>query len=181
MSDQVQFTYHLHPPGKATGSLLVGNKNTSFEITNICNPLYDLLKGLVSMVVEPRHLWDEDNTIWVDWFNETSCIKWILNTTDGKDLKIRIISTKDIFDESNAEVILESGCDFMEFCQAIISELDRFIKELGLLNYEQIWKKDEFPITYHLILKKYLIEHKLWKSIDNKTDNLYDEISILEA
>ncbi|WP_066633703.1 hypothetical protein [Labilibacter marinus] len=181
MSNQVQFSYQIQPPGIASGKLTVLNKHVDFQITNISNPIYDLLKGLVNMIVEPKHLWDEENICWVDWFSETSCVKWILSTTDGKNINIKIVTSPDIFDDSNAEVSLENHCGFMDFCYGIVAELDRFIKELGLLNYEQTWRKDEFPLTYFLILKKYLIEHELWKESKVKPGNLIDEIDILNA
>ena len=182
MSDQVQFTYHIQPPGKASGKLTVSNKRVSFEITNISNPLLDLLKGLVNMIVEPNHLWEEENICWIDWFRDDSCTKWVLSTNNGTDLNIKVLGSDDIFDDSNVEVKLDATCDFMQFCKAIISELDTFLKEIGLLNYEQIWRKDEFPLTYFLILKKYLIEHGIWRpdNSDN-TGNLSDEINLLEA
>lgn len=179
MNNQVQFSYQIKPPGIASGKLTVLSKHVDFEITNISNPIYDLLKGLVNMIVEPKHLWDEENICWIDWFNETSCVKWVLSTTDGKNLNIKVISSPDIFDDSNAEVSLEGHCGFMDFCHGIILELDRFIKEIGLLNYEQIWRKDEFPLTYLLILKKYLIEHELWENSKTDPGNLLDELDIL--
>ncbi len=181
MSNQVNFTYHIEPPGKASVELNVLQKSIAFELTNISNPLHDLLKGLVTMIVEPKHLWDEENICWINWFCDVSCMKWVLHTIDGKELLFKILVSEDLFDESTAKVVFEIKCDFMEFCEAIISELDTFIKNLGLLNYEQIWKNDEFPITYFLILKKYLIEHGLWKPNKNISNNLFDEINILEA
>ena len=181
MSDQVQFTYRIQPPGIASGKLSMLNKHVDFEITNISNPLFDLLKGLVNMIVEPKHLWEEENVCWVDWFSDKSCIKWVLSTMDGKTIGIKVISSPDIFDDSNSEVSLETQCDFMAFCLAIVTELDGLIKEIGLLNYEQIWRKDEFPLTYFLILKKYLIEHGLWKNKKNELGNLLDELNLLEA
>ncbi len=181
MGDQVQFIYHIQPPGIGTGKLVIYDKSITFDISNISNPLYDLLKGLVVMVHEPRHLWDEENVCWIDWFHDTSCYKWVLSTLDGKKLSIKVTASDDIFDDSSAKTILESSCDFMVFCNAIVKELDIFIKELGLLNYQQIWQKDEFPLTYFLILKKYLIENGLWSPGKIDDSNLDEEINILNA
>ncbi len=182
MSKQVQFIYQITPPGIASGNLVVFDKDIAFEITNVSNPLFELLKGLVGMVYEPNHLWDEENVCWVDWYCEHCHMRWILSTLDGKQIHIKVTVSKDMFDESAAETKLEASCDFFEFVEAIISELDRFIKDVGLLNYEQIWQKDEFPLTYFLILKKYLIEHGLWSTATDINDsNLFDEINLLQA
>ncbi len=181
MNKEVQFAYQISTPGVATGELCVHEHKIQFTVTNISNPLYDLLKGMVSLIYEPSHLWDEENICWIDWYNEESGYKWILETPDGNNLNIKLNLLKDLFDDSTAEVALNTHCNFINFYQAIISTLDKFIKKTGLLNYEQLWQKDEFPITYFLILKKHLIEHGLWHTAKNNDSNLSDEMNILLA
>ena len=181
MSKQVQFVYQIKKPGVAQGKLAIHDTIVPFEVTNVSNPLYDLLKGLVGMIYEPSHLWDEENICCIDWYCDNNALKWILNTPDGKNINIKLLALEDIFDESSAKVVLESTCKFTELYQAIIHELDRFIKEVGLLNYEQLWQKDEFPLTYFLILKKHLIEHGRWNASETESINLFDEMNILQA
>jgi len=143
--------------------------------------LLDLLKGLASMIFEPSHLWDEENMCWIDWYCDQSGIKWVLSTEDGHSLKVKIIRYADIFDESTAKVAIDSQVNFVEFYSLIIRELDGFIKKTGLLNYEQKWQKDEFPLTYFLLLKKYLIERGQWIPTNEKLGTLSDEIDFLLA
>ncbi|TLX77615.1 hypothetical protein E9993_02935 [Labilibacter sediminis] len=181
MNKQVQFVYQIKKAGVAHGKLVIHDSTVPFEVTNVSNPLYDLLKGLVGLIYEPSHLWDEENICWIDWYCDQKALKWILRTPDGKNINIKILQLEDIFDESTAKVVLESTCKFTEFYQAIIFELDHFIKEIGLLNYEQLWQKDEFPLTYFLILKKHLIEHGRWDASDTEGTNLFDEINLLQA
>lgn len=183
MQKKVQFTYQINSPGTATGEIMVYNSKVTFEINNVCNPLYDLLKGMVSLIYEPAHLWDEENICWVDWYSHQCGYKWTLSTLDGNTLHIRLSYLNDVFDDSTAQMIIDTQCNFHSFYQAIIKELDRFIKEIGLLNYEQLWQKDEFPLTYFLILKKHLIELGLWSANNNQNDstNLLDELDLLQA
>ncbi len=181
MNKAVQFIYQINKPGTASGELIVHDKKASFEITNVSNPLYDLLKGMVSLIFEPAHLWGEDNICLIDWYSDQSSLKWILSTSDGKELNIKIYYLDDIFDESSSKTLLNTKCEFQLFYKTIIQELDHFIKKIGLLNYEQLWQKDEFPLTYFLILKKHLMEHGQWNTFEIEESNFLDELDMLQA
>jgi hypothetical protein len=61
----------------------------------------------------------------------------------------------------------------------MVTALDTFIKKIGLLNYAQVWQKDEFPLTYFLILKKYLILWKIWKASKEESDVLESEFMMV--
>ncbi|MCA1745030.1 MAG: hypothetical protein LC643_04880, partial [Bacteroidales bacterium] len=65
------------------------------------------------------------------------------------------------------------------FYLTIIKELDEMIKRLGLLNYAQMWQNDEFPLTYFLLLKKYLIEWKRWSPSLEESDVLESEFMMV--
>jgi len=181
MNKPINFIYHIREKGTASGKLKIHNKTVPFEVTNVSNPLYDLLKGLVNMIYEPSHLWDAENICLIDWYCANHGIKWILNTPDGKNIHIKILVVDDIFDEASAKTVLDTKCNAITLYEAIIQELDSFIKEVGLLNYEQLWQKDEFPLTYFLILKKHLIELGHWKTNKIEDSNLLDELDLLQA
>ncbi len=181
MQKEVHFTYNIASKGLALGELTIRNHTVPFEITNVSNPLFDLLKGMVSLINEPSHLWDEENICWIDWYNDSSGYKWILSTPDGKNLHIKLDFLEDIFNESEANTVINTICNFQHFYQEIIQELDRLIKDIGLLNYEQLWQKDEFPLTYFLILKKHLMEQGKWDSKIPDTTNFLDELNLLQA
>ncbi len=85
MQKEVLFKYNIVSKGLAQGELTIRNHMVPFEVTNVSNPLFDLLKGMVSLIAEPSHLWDEENICWIDWYNETSGYKLIISTTDGKN------------------------------------------------------------------------------------------------
>ncbi len=180
MQKEVQFKYNIVSQGLAQGELTIRGHKVPFEVTNVSNPLFDLLKGMVSLISEPSHLWDEENICWIDWYHETSGYKLIISTTDGKNLHIKLDYLEDIFNETEANTLINSICNFHHFYQEVIQELDRLIKSMGLLNYEQLWQKDEFPLTYFLILKKHLIENEKWDASIPETTNFLDELNLLQ-
>ncbi len=181
MQKEVQFKYNIISQGLAQGELTIRNHSVPFEITNISNPLFDLLKGMVSLINEPSHLWDEQNICWIDWYNDSSGYKWVLSTLDGKSLHIRLDYLEDIFNEADANTVINSVCNFHHFYQEVVQEFDRLIKNMGLLNYEQLWQKDAFPLTYFLILKKHLIELGKWETNLPETTNFSEELDILQS
>lgn len=181
MKGLFDFTYELVAGGKATGNISFGEQSVPFTVNNSSNPLFDLLKGMSSLIFEPSHIWGEDNISWIDWYEEVGALKWILSTEDGVNILVKIVKYDDIFDESSANLIIDMQYDMQDFFYAIINKLDIFIKKVGLLNYEQQWQKDEFPLTYFLLLKKYLIEKGNWIPTNEKLGTLSDEIDFLLA
>ncbi len=181
MSIPFDFTYELITGGKAAGRIEFQEHVVEFEVVNSGNPLYDLLKGMSSLIFEPSHIWGEDNISWVDWYEEVGCLRWVLSTEDGLNIQVKLIKYEDVFDESTGSVVAEGLLDMQDFYYAIIHKLDKFIKRMGLLNYEQQWQKDEFPLTYFLLLKKYLIEKGSWIPTNEKVGILSDELDFLIA
>lgn len=181
LSSFFDFTYEIMPGGKATGIISYGTNAVPFTVNNSGNPLFDLLKGMSSLIFEPSHIWGEDNISWIDWYEEVGGLKWILSTDDGLNIFVKLVKYEDIFDESSAKLEIDMQYDMQDFFYAIVNKLDIFIKKTGLLNYEQQWQKDEFPLTYFLLLKKYLIEKGSWIPTNEKLGTLSDEIDFLLA
>ncbi|NPA35776.1 MAG: hypothetical protein GXO47_02895 [Chlorobi bacterium] len=179
MTNPVIFKYKLTGPGVAEGMLGIGDQSVSYLITNTGNPLADLLRGMVSLVFDPSHLWDEDNVHQIEWYGDEKSYKWILSTHDGDIINIKVTEYTDFFDDSTGTLRINQFCKLNEFYPAIIIELDNFLKNTGLLNYEQKWQKDEFPLTYFLILKKILLEKGLWNGDKTRKGTLDEEIDIL--
>nr|WP_321407587.1 hypothetical protein [uncultured Carboxylicivirga sp.] len=175
------FTYELGTGGKASGKVIFNEREITFEVTNSGNPLFELLKGMAKLIFEPSHIWGEDNISWVDWYDETGFLRWVIGTEDGINVTIKLIQYEDLFDESTGTLVGEGSMNMPDFYYAIIHKLDKFIKRLGLLNYEQKWQKDEFPLTYFLLLKKYLIEKGCWIPTNEKVGSLNDELDFLLA
>lgn len=179
MENPVKFSYQLINPGSAKGSLSLHDSSIDFELSNSSNPLYDLLSGLLNMILTPSHIWDEVNQTWIEWMNDEYVIRIILSTVDGEHLHVTACKLNDIFDDTEAEILISGECLMIHFILAIVRELDLFIKNTGLLNYSQQWQKDEFPLTSLLFLKKHLIDRGLWIPHQEINHNLSSEIDLL--
>lgn len=181
MKHSFLFTYQINKTGKASGIVGNSDRQIPFEVTSDSNPLLDLLKGMANLIYEPSHLWGEDNICWVDWYCSEGGLRWVLSTDDGHQLRVKIIQQSDIFDDATKSVAFDESFELLSFYYIIISKLDILIKQIGLLNYEQKWQKDEFPLTYFLLLKKHLLDRGHWIPINQKAEVLSDEIDFLLA
>lgn len=175
------FRYELLSKGKACGEFIYDESKVEFTVDNSTNPLSELLKGMINLIFEPSHIWGEENCSTIDWYTESGCLRWKISTENGNGLEFSLIHYTDMFDESTGDVLIESSSLMTDFYFAIVHELDIFIKRVGLLNYEQQWQGDEFPLTYFLVLKKLLIEKGSWIPSVEKVGSLSDEIDFLMA
>jgi hypothetical protein len=179
MKKQVGFHYKLQGTGKAVAQLSLWDKHVDFELTNASNPLTDLLNGIGSLILEPSHMWGEDNSAWIEWYGDTAAWRWLITTTDGNHLHITLTHTPDLFDDATSQTVLEGECTLDQLLLAVVAELDGFIKTTGLLNYVQQWQKEEFPISALLFLKKQLIDKNLWQPNHQTGDTLRLEMDLL--
>lgn len=175
------FSFVLEKSGQALVQFSADDQFVKIQLTNVSNPLNDLLKGMASLIFEPSHLWGEENLAHIDWYCDDTSYKWIISTEDGASLNIKIQKTGDFFDDADTVTLLEHTCNFLDFYLAVVRELDFFIKQTGLLNYEQKWQKDEFPITYLLLMKKFLIDKGYWIPNSRNNGTLSDELILLLA
>ncbi|MGQ1945938.1 hypothetical protein ACT3CD_02395 [Geofilum sp. OHC36d9] len=169
MTSKLKFKYDLVGTGKAKGLFVIEDTTLSFNTINVCDPLGDLLQAMVSIIQEPSHLWDEENSAVVEWYCDEFILVLDLSSPDGNTIHLNLTQTAVPFGEEMPLRKISGDFELKDFYLTIISELDRLIKQKGLLNYVQLWQKNEFPLTYFLILKKYLINWKIWKPdvIDN--------------
>lgn len=176
------FTYMLVEPGLASASLTVGDDMfADFSLPNVCNPLGDLLTGLVNMVQCPKHLWGEQNLEHIVWYGDDEQYVWEIEMLDANHISVKITQINDFFGEEGVE-LLSFESQFDELVLPIIKSLDSLIKQIGLLNYQQQWQKDEFPLTMFLFLKKYLIDNGKWnRRAPQGKDVLNDEILMMLA
>lgn len=182
MNIKPQFRYDLKQPGEAMAYFTYAGKEMAFELSNVCNPLGDMLNGLVTLITRPSHLWGEENSCFIEWYgNGDECYTWILTMVDENLLNVKVTRSAGFMDDEITQ-LLDVSLQFSEFVLAIVSELDTFVKRVGLLNYSQQWQKNEFPITYFLFLKKHLIDAGKWRqSSRQQCDVLSDELLLLLA
>jgi hypothetical protein len=179
MKNPVRFNYRLNGTGKAAGSFSLRDNSIEFQLSNVSNPLSDLLNGISGLILEPSHIWGDDNVAWVEWYNSESSLRWMLSTTDGVHLNIMMTETPDIFDDTKSKLVMDGECTIDHFIEAVVIALDQLLKSTGLLNYIQVWQKDEFPVTTFLFLKKHLIDKGLWQPMLVDADTLKQETELL--
>ena len=156
-----KFSFSLCQPGVALATYVTDDIETEFELTNVCNPLADMLVAVASLLTNPAHLWDGSNTAAFTWYSEKESYDWTLTALHDGTLRIRVTQSSQLFGDDEVEVV-NGECGIDEFVSCVTHELDGFIKGMGLLNYHQMWQTGEFPLTYFLILKKHLIDNGLW-------------------
>jgi hypothetical protein len=179
MTDEFKFKIKLSEPGRVKGYFELGKENLPFEATNASNPVCDLLKAMVSLVQEPAHLWGEINATAVEWYCDEYIFVLEFSSIDGKSLQLSITRNSAPFGEQVPTKRISGSIELELFYLTIIKELDEMIKRMGLLNYAQIWQNDEFPLTYFLLLKKYLIEWKRWSPSLEESDVLESEFMMV--
>lgn len=181
MESKLIFQYTLKEMERGQGFFDDGSLRIDFETTNDSNPLSDLLKAMISIVQTPSHLWDEENSAVIEWYCESYILLIDISSADGKMLNINITKTAGPFGEEIETQSINEEILLTDFYLIIIKELDQLIKAKGLLNYIQMWKQDEFPLTYFLTLKKYLINWKIWIPDTVDSDILESEFMMILA
>lgn len=180
-TDSPIFSFALGVPGTAQAKFSCGGSEIEFQLDNVCNPLGDLLHGMVSLITTPSQLWGEENSCHVVWYSGTDSYNWFLSVDSNQDVSLRITKSLGFFEDDEVEMLLYV-CPYVELVQCVVGELDSFVKKVGLLNYAQQWQKDEFPITYFLFLKKHLIDNNRWdQEVGKQCDILSDELLLLLA
>ncbi|MBP5419862.1 MAG: hypothetical protein J6Y72_08655 [Bacteroidales bacterium] len=179
----IRFVFDIKEEGVALAKFLIGDaddEEEEFELTNICDPISDLLRGLVTLI--NKHKTgdvEEDNKYVVTWYNDNECFNWDLSLNSDNYLAVRITESNSFFGDEVFEAV-NTSCPINDFLIAIVSELDSFIKRVGLLKYLELWGNNEFPLTYLLFLKEYLIRQGAWQ-IDNSSvsEELSKECNLL--
>lgn len=157
----LEFSYTLCEPGKATATFSSCGETTEFDLSNVCNPLGDLLGALDALVANPTHLWGETNAAAFVWYCENESYNWQLTLGQGDRLTLRVTETCEFFGDDEVEII-SGDCPLRDFLAVVVATLDTLVKKVGLLNYHQQWQTDEFPLTSFLFLKKWLIDNGVW-------------------
>lgn len=173
------FHFALGDPGTATATYTVDGIESEFQLTNVCNPLGDMLGAIAQLLTSPSQLWEGSNTAAFIWYAEQESYNWTLTVDNEENLSIRVTQTCDFFGDDPVELV-NTRCHVSDFVSCLVSELDSFIKAIGLLNYQQQWQTAEFPLTYFLILKRHLMERGLWTPDETAESlNLSAEMAML--
>ncbi len=181
MKPTFSFSYKLIEIGRSKGQFNINDEVMEFETTHASNPLSDLLQAMVSIIQAPSHLWDEKNNAMVEWYCDKHLLLIDISSPEGKTIHLNLTRTAGPFGEEVPTKKFSCVLPLEDFYLIIIQELDQLIKKKGLLNYAQMWQKNEFPLTFFLILKKYLINWKVWKPDVVDSDILESEFMMILA
>lgn len=197
--DEIIFKYNLEGAGWANAYLKIGDKQITFDrISYLCYPITDLLSGLYSLIDE----WDiidehgekveisNDSSVF-EWEDEPGGYEWKLARSGKNEMRIVI---KSIYGDAPAfpkygEIVLDKIVDFNIFTTVVIREIDRIVKDFGILGFRANWLNNndgngQFPLSSFLRLKYYLLYDKvLCLQTEGKTENwsLKEELELLNA
>lgn len=174
------FTYNLTGTGWASGQLEIDKQQLAFEVSYLCNPIADLLEGLVEITPGyAAQYFDEDrasNEFTFTWQGEPWGYKWVLKFHSFDNLQIQIISIVDTFKEDEGQICINVTCNYFDFVNTIINELTLLIKKHGLVGYHETWAgKEDFPITNFLKLKHFVKTQKVLEMPTLETSNPDDK------
>lgn len=71
--------------------------------------------------------------------------------------------------------VLKAKCNFNEFILCVVKELDRVIKQRGILGYRQEWQNYTFPVDGFLALKYACLYNKPFEITKSQSGTSLDE------
>jgi hypothetical protein len=181
------FTYKLTGKGWAAGKLEIDKQLLEFEVSYLCDPLADLLEGLVE--ITPGYATTNfnedvsDNEMTFIWQGEPWGYKWLLKFNSFDSLVIQVITISDIYDEADeGQICINSTCNYFDFVSTVIEELTLLLKKHGLVGYHETWAgKADFPISNFLKLKHFIKTKKALEIMSVETLNPEDKYNRTEV
>lgn len=157
----LKFSYDYIKSGNATCVLEIGKDKFEFYPTFHSDSLGDFVSYLASVHPLCKLSWKEGAFHKINggitWETGPYLLRWEFKR-DFKDLEIKITEWQNPMidrkgDSKLIRKVLETKCNFDEFVLCVVKELDRVIKQRGILGYRQEWQGYTFPIDGFLALK----------------------------
>lgn len=157
----MKFSYEDIRSGNATCILEINNQKYEFNPTFHSDALGDFVSYLASVHPLCKLSWKEGafhkNNGGIEWHNGPFLLRWEFKR-DFEDLEITITESQNpnIDRRMNTNLprkVLKTKCNFDEFVICVVKELDRVIKQRGILGYRQEWQMYTFPVDGFLVLK----------------------------
>lgn len=195
----IVFKYKLDGAGWSNAYLKIGDAGVVFNrISYLGYPVTDLLSALHSIIEEDDMVTEKGESVKIrddafvfTWDDEPGGYEWQIDRKSKNKMHVVI---KSIYEDVSSlpkygEIVLNKVVDFRVFTTVIVREIDRIVKEFGLLGFRANWINDnggfmQFPLSSFLRLKYYLLYNKvLWIQLEGKTENwsLKEEIDLLDA
>jgi hypothetical protein len=157
----LNFSYIDIRSGNATCIFEINNKKFEFYPSFHSDALGDLVTYLASVHPLCKLSWKEGTfhkiNEGIHWNTGPFLLCWEFKR-NFEDLEITITEKQDLMAEpkKNSNLprqILKTKCNFDEFVLCVVKELDRVIKQRGILGYRQEWQNYTFPVDGFLALK----------------------------
>jgi hypothetical protein len=184
----LKFSYVDIRSGSATCNFEINNKKFEFYPSFHSDALGDFVSYLASVHPLCKLSWKEGafNKIngGINWHIGPLLLCWEFKR-DYEDLEITITEKQNFIVERNQNrnlprELLKTKCNFDEFVYCVVKELDRVIKQRGILGYRQGWQNDTFPIDSFLSLKyAYLYKKPFEITKKDSGTSLEEEVNLL--
>ena len=157
----MKFSYVNIKSGNATCVLEINEQKFEFYPTFHSDALGDFVSYLASIHPLCKLSWKEGAfhkiNGGIEWHTGPYLLRWEFKR-DFEDLEIIITEVQNpIVDRKMntnlPKTVLKTKCNFDEFVLCIVKELDRIIKQRGILGYRQEWQNSTFPVDGFLALK----------------------------
>jgi len=157
----LKFYYDDIKSGSATCIFEINNKKMEFYPSFHSDALGDFVTYLASIHPLCKLSWKEGafhkRNGGIEWQTGPYLLCWEFKR-DFEDLEIIITEKQNYIVERKVNTnlpreILKTICNFEEFVLCVVKELDRVIKQRGILGYRQEWQKYPFPMDGFLALK----------------------------
>lgn len=174
--------------GSATCVFEINHKRFEFYLSFHSDALGDFVSYLASIHPLCKLSWKEGafhkTNGGIHWQTGPYLLNWEFKR-DFEDLEI-IITEKQNFtvdrkvNTNLPKLILKTTCKFDDFVLCVIKELDRVIKQRGILGYRQEWQNYTFPIDGFLALKyAYLYKKPFEITKKNSGTSLEEELNLI--
>ncbi|MFL0363080.1 hypothetical protein [Bacillus sp. PK3_68] len=184
----MKFAYTNIKSGSATCVLEINDQRLEFYPTFHSDALGDLVTYLASVHPLCKLSWKEGafhkRNGGIEWQTGPFLLRWEFKR-DFEDLEIIITEIQNplvdrIKNTDLPREVLKAKCNFDEFVFCIVKELDRIIKQRGILGYRQEWQNDTFPLDGFLALKHACLYNKPFEISQKRNGtSLEEELNLL--
>lgn len=153
----MKFNYDLSGIGWAEVEIEINNQKTYCNPSYICEPLTDLLNGLISITPGCAEEDELRSEVSFEWKGEPGGEIWYLKRVNNSELLVKITSYSDLNDKAKSSIHtdIETTCNLDEFIQEVVIASENLLKKHGFVGYRKTWCRQDFPVGGYLILKNY--------------------------
>jgi len=116
------------------------------------------------------------------WHQGGILVEWVLKR-DFEDLTIQLTYKQNgaMYNDEVNKVLDQKtiSCNFDTFVFNVVKELDRVVKEYGILGYRYGWQSFSFPLDGYLALKRAVLHQQPFNLLDGNSTSLIEEIELI--